>query len=351
MELLQEMLESPTVWLLIGLGLVYVAGRVLLVSLVDVKHATSAQLGRATALPIGLAAAMAVALGRPDAGVALLFATAVGALTLVTGLTASVEPAGPVPVVWRRVWIFLIPTALLALLAGFSGQLTLTHALVFGVQGGLVLLVVEAAREEFDDEPMPVLPAAAVVPQRRRWARGVEAGLAGAVLLAGSWLMLDASPQPRSAVARFSDALLAVGVWSPVLLLPMVGSAATMAQAGRTTAVVGGAVVLALINLCVMVPVVILVWHAWPWIERTIAGGRVIASTTRAVEVEVLSRTPLNFPMASWRLDSVILLILAVALLPVAMGRWTLGRREGVALVVLYALYLIGSAMVGTRYY
>lgn len=162
--------------------------------------------------------------------------------------------------------------------------------------------------------------------------------------------MFEASAQPGSRVARFSDVLLAVGVWSPVLLLPLIGAAATLAQKGRTTSVVGGAVTLTLINLCVILPTAIVAWYVMPIVHYALAGGPAVASTTRGVEAGALQVTPLHFPMVTWRLDSVILLVLAVALLPVALGRWTIGRREGVALVVLYALYLVGSAMLGTRY-
>lgn len=350
MERIGELLRSPTAWLLLGLVLVYIAGRVLLAALLDVKRATAAQLGRATALPIGLAALVAVVLGRPDAAVAVLLATSVGALTLVVGLTASVEPSEPVPVVWRRVWLFLIPTAVLVLLAGFAGQLTLTHAAILALQGGLILLVADVRPGEIDDEPLPALNPEPPAQPPAGWGRRLEAGLSGAVLLVGSWVMFEASAQPGSRVARFSDVLLAVGVWSPVLLLPLIGAAATLAQKGRTTSVVGGAVTLTLINLCVILPTAIVAWYVMPIVHYALAGGPAVASTTRGVEAGALQVTPLHFPMVTWRLDSVILLVLAVALLPVALGRWTIGRREGVALVVLYALYLVGSAMLGTRY-
>jgi Ca2+/Na+ antiporter len=47
--------------------------------------------------------------------------------------------------------------------------------------------------------------------------------------------------------------------------------------------------------------------------------------------------------MRLWRVDSVALLILSILLLPVSVGRWTLTRIEGMALVGLYVAYLIAT--------
>jgi Ca2+/Na+ antiporter len=61
------------------------------------------------------------------------------------------------------------------------------------------------------------------------------------------------------------------------------------------------------------------------------------------------SLEPIYYPMAVWRVDTVVLILLALLLLPVGMGRWTLGRREGAGLIIGYAAYLVLTAMMGTR--
>jgi hypothetical protein len=56
------------------------------------------------------------------------------------------------------------------------------------------------------------------------------------------------------------------------------------------------------------------------------------------------------YPMAAWRLDTVILVVLGLVVLPVALGRWTLSRRDGLLLVIAYALYLTLTAILGRRW-
>src|SRR5690606_26330144 len=86
-------------------------------------------------------AALALAMDRPGIAVGMLFATSVAALSLVAGLSAMIAPIPALPPASRRVWFFLLPIAILALLAGLSGQFTLTHAAVLAMQGALILYV------------------------------------------------------------------------------------------------------------------------------------------------------------------------------------------------------------------
>ena len=85
-----------------------------------------------------------------------------------------------------------------------------------------------------------------------------------------------------------------------------------------------------LLNLCLLLPVLAIAWR----VRRMLAPW--------ATEPEWLP-----FPMAAWRLDAVLILIVGAVLLPVALGRWKLGRTEGVVLVVVYAAYLGASSVLG----
>ena len=53
--------------------------------------------------------------------------------------------------------------------------------------------------------------------------------------------------------------------------------------------------------------------------------------------------------LPTWRVDSVVLVVLAFVLLPVSLGRWELGRWEGAGLILGYAMYLILEAAVTIR--
>jgi len=55
------------------------------------------------------------------------------------------------------------------------------------------------------------------------------------------------------------------------------------------------------------------------------------------------------FPLAAWRVDAVVLTVLGFILIPVSLGRWELGRWEGVGLIIGYAMYLILEAAVTVR--
>jgi hypothetical protein len=63
--------------------------------------------------------------------------------------------------------------------------------------------------------------------------------------------------------------------------------------------------------------------------------------------VNHLRETP--FPLVSWRIDSVILVVLGFALIPVSLARWTFSRVESVVLIIAYAIYLWLVAFLSTR--
>ena len=51
--------------------------------------------------------------------------------------------------------------------------------------------------------------------------------------------------------------------------------------------------------------------------------------------------------LAVWRVDTALLIVFGLLLIPVSLGRLTLRKAEGLALAILYAVYLvISTAMV-----
>ncbi|MCC6239195.1 MAG: hypothetical protein IT448_02700 [Phycisphaerales bacterium] len=344
--------NNPTYRILAALVLLYIATRSALNAAFDPRTDTSGRLAWTMALPISLVAGLAVFMDRADLAIALLFASSVAALSLVSGLCAFLSPVKQVPACVGRIGLFLIPLALLAILTGFSGHLSLTHAVVFALQGLFIYYVRTDPSASLKNELAPVLlddlPATSAKPS---W-RVTELVLVGLTVLIATYLVNVSSTAASSPLVRFSDSLLAVGVFTPVLLLPMLGTGMVLIHKGRNIVTAHAAVLLAIINLCVILPLVITLCYFQPLLFRInhwLTGSRDAIAAGQAVSSWHLPYPP-SFPLATWRVDSVVLLILAVAALPVATNKLPLGRREGMALIMLYALYLITSALIGARY-
>ena len=53
--------------------------------------------------------------------------------------------------------------------------------------------------------------------------------------------------------------------------------------------------------------------------------------------------------MAVWRIDTVFLVAIGFFLVPIAIGRWTPGRREGFGLIIAYAIYVLLTTALNGR--
>ena len=141
----------------------------------------------AQCIAIACVCAVAVWLDYGEIAIGVLFSTAVGALSLHLGVTIASTPQSrmrarhsghgfdvvvndsdgptrdpsdqaPVPAVplrGHRAWAMILPASVLALMAGFSGKLTLLHGLLSAIQGLLVLIVWDRPREGTLAEPRP----------------------------------------------------------------------------------------------------------------------------------------------------------------------------------------------------
>jgi Ca2+/Na+ antiporter len=105
----------------------------------------------------------------------------------------------------------------------------------------------------------------------------------------------------------------------------MIPAVATLAERGRRNEAISVIVAFALLNVCVVLPAIIFVHHLIP------------AANTTIQPAEALD---LPFPILVWRLDTVLLSTVGLLLLPPAIGRWSLARGEGVALITAYVFYL-----------
>jgi Ca2+/Na+ antiporter len=126
-------------------------------------------------------------------------------------------------------------------------------------------------------------------------------------------------------VATIWGESIVVAVLAPVLVLPMLVSATSPGEKDRAGVAATGAMGVVLLNLCVLLPFVI--WSAYI--------SRMGDATSRGM----------IYSIVTWRVDNVVLIAMAFLVLPVALGRWKLGRAEGFTLVALYAVYVLMEAV------
>ena len=329
-------------------------------------------------LPVATMAIVATLAQQTDIALGVLFATSVAALSLVLGIVTvthefgrratepggfpviesrdadpprgvqSVEaPQGPTAV-GRRLWAFVLPAGLIILLAGFTGRLNGLHAMLLAIEG-LVILSVWNARGEFD-EIDAAAPAPEAVPRTTRGMlrRTVEFALAVVLALLASWAGVRATRDVSREIGLVSGGFVAAMLVAPALVLPMIGSGMALARANLYSGAITASVGLVLLNLCFGLPLVIGTWYARPmWPDRTdrlvamIAPAEDAPTTAPVTDVNPAAPDPsIRFPIALWRVDTVVLILLGLVLLPLSVGRWLPGKFEGVLLVFVYVIYM-----------
>jgi hypothetical protein len=300
-------------------------------------------------LPIAVTAIIAVQLRRPEIAVALAFSTSVAALSFVLGVLTYIAPMSAPPVS-RRAWPFVLPAALLALVAGFSGEFTWVHALAMSVLGGAVYSAWREAVARGEAEAVvDAVAAADAGPDQRRpvWMIGAELFLALALALLGGWAAVTLASRAAATVPLVSTRLVTVAILTPLLSMPMLTSVAPDRAAAHTSSMASTLVALVLLNLCGLLPLLTALWHlhAGASASNSVAD----ASLSHLVLSMTANAPPMPYPLATWRIDAVVMTVLGLAMVPVALGRWELGRWEAVGLVAGYALYLAISAAVSIK--
>ena len=304
-------------------------------------------------LPIAITALVAVQLRKPEIAVALAFSTSVAALSFVLGVLTYIAPMETAPAS-RRAWPFVLPAALLALVAGFSGQFTWVHALAMLVLGGAVYSAWREAVARGEAEAVVEAVAAADASNenaapavRPPWVLAAEILLAAALAVVGGWAAVTLASRAAATLPLVSTRLVTIAILTPLLSMPMLSAAPPERAAAHTSSMASTLVALALLNLCGLLPLLTILWHLHG--GATAASGVAGATTTQYVLAMTANAPPMPFPLATWRIDAVVLTVLGLAMVPVALGRWELGRWEAVGLVAGYALYLAISAAVSVR--
>jgi Ca2+/Na+ antiporter len=283
-------------------------------------------------LPICASTLAATLMGQAGVAIGLVFGSSVACLSLVMGLSSCFGGVRELPPN-SRLWCLVMPAALLVLMMGFHGSFMLIHGAMLLIMGGAFLAV-------WVENPAPTGPPMAIPSETPAAPVQPIPATVGAILLAalGAWVAVRGAISTGEHSRMLPADLLAATVLSPLLLLPALGSATTVAQRGQMGHVVTALCGTVLLNLCLLLPLVIFSdWIHGIWTHPQLADA--------AAVVGAAARTT-PFPVVTWRVDTVVLVVLGFALIPVATGRWLPDRFESVLLIAAYIAYLFVKAIV-----
>lgn len=319
-------IQSALAALLGGLVLLYASALSLAGSMVGVDEVTAGRRAISHAIPIAITAIIAALMGHLAMALGILTATAVAAVSLAPGIALVISSTQPITPQWARRWRTLLPAALVLWLIGFSSEIDLIQACFLVIEGLALVLI---WREPSEATAAP--PAQQPITVGRFILILLGIGLA----IVGAPLAISGSAQQQFNLP-LTLGIVAAGILAPILILPILSESARLAERGRGAEARTAQVGLALINICLLIPVIVFIGYGYPHHSITAATA---PSTQPAV---VNFATP--FPIGIWRVDSVLLVVLGLWLLASTLGRWTSTKIEGVILIILYAAYLVSIA-------
>ena len=308
---------SGEILLVGGIVLQYIATRFSMAALGRADGSAPGWQAIAQWLPILATAIAASVMHLPEMAICLVFGSSVASLSLVMGMTGYVAPVTP-PMPQRRLWPLVLPAAIFLLLAGFRGKLTWLHAVML-LGMGLAFLAVWTERPD----PATMPPGSYVPPPSK------AVLMIPAILLVGLGAAVTVYGTTRTSSRILTPDLLAATILSPLLLLPMLGAGTMLAQNGHTDRAITSLCGTVLLNLCLLLPAIVLVEYA-----RGFHHGHA---------------QPISFPLITWRVDAVLLVVLGFPLMPLAFGRWIPERIESVVLIAVYAGYLIAETTLSAK--
>ena len=291
-------------------------------------------------LPIAITALFAASLGQSAMAIAIVSGASVACLSTVAGFIVLAAPLRDVPDPLRGLWQFLAPGTLLVFLLGFRGTLGLLEAAILLGQGALALslyprsvMFVEPADQSTADS--------STSPPLLSWphTRIFEATLSILLCLVGAWGATRGATKLNELDFRYPSEVLAALLVGLVLAMPMVSTGVPIAMRGRGWAAIGAGVNVVYLNLCLLLPLIILVSGARQWI----LGQRIAATTSWNV------LPPTLYPRIAWRIDAVALLMLSLLFVPVAGRRLQLDRKLGACLILAYVAYMLSMLWMAAR--
>ena len=332
------------VTLMLAAALLYAAARIATFALARPDGSDAGRRAVAQWTPIAGTVLAAICLNRADIALALVLGTSVACLSLAVGMVTFLNPMQALPPS-RKSWPFVLPATLLVLMAGFSAHLAWWHAIMLLALGGAILAV------WLESPETPESPGASQA------ARPPNGQAAIVMIISTSLIDLGGVLAVRGTLATCSvrdpssrmifPGTLAATILSPLLILPTLGTASTVAQRGYPGRAVSALVGTVLLNLCLLLPIAILLWHLNPGNWHFWQGWHF--HITKALDIRWNRRHTLPFDIAAWQIETVSLIVLGFGLLPVSMGRWTLGRIESALLLLSYGAYIVMLAAFGVN--
>jgi hypothetical protein len=354
---LEPLIHRGPAMLLGGMVALFACSRMLAVILPRQRDALGVR-ALAYFIPIAAASLVAALLGRPEIAVAIVFGTSVGAMTSVVGFIAVGEPLDSGPPRWRRLWPFLLAAALLVFVIGFKGTFNWHDAIALATEGLILYTLWNDRADASPATPQTVLsaavaPATGPIPLNYAAPGTSPCTVAGILLLIlellmvavllwlGGWSVTRGTVAIAPALRGMSTSGLAGSLVSLSMVLPMMFGSWRLSTGGRGWAPVTTQIGVVMLNLCALLPILILLPYAAVHIPQVahFAGDSMLWN-------EQLPKL-LIFPSPMWRIDNVILIIMGVFLLPVAIGKWNLGREEGMVLIAAYFFYLTATVASG----
>lgn len=268
--------------------------------------------------------------------VSAIFAASVG-ISLVLGSVLLSSTTHTIVDSHQREWSFVLPTALVLMLMGLKSQLSLARALILVAESVVVLMLWTDPRRM-----RPVSTSVELHPHRtpQVWANIAQGCWRLHMRESGvCWL----SPAAGKVWRRWrlpGNGFISAVLIGPAMMLPLVGTGTQLANEHRQGEVLSTLVSLVLINVLVILPAAIIT----AWFDHLAAWQRLQPASTDPIVVRLLNRPVLPFPHAAWRVDTMMILILAMFLVPLSLNRWLPSRLEGFALIFAYVCYLLMSA-------
>jgi Ca2+/Na+ antiporter len=328
---------SPVIYVAIGAGIL--GGAALFASIAAAgKFGLSP--GRRALIhwtPIAITVLVARALGGWEIALGLIFGTSVAVMSTVLGSVSTMAPVGPAPNNYKRLWPFTLVAALIVFVSGFNGLLTWKHGMALLVEGlALYSLWRDSEDREWID-PVQHRPEDLVSPDTQWIALTIGVLLA----MAGAYLATRGTADLQHTRVRLSPGTISATLLSLMLAAPMVQGDRRLAAVGASWVAATAEFGVVLLNLCLLLPIISFVPYVTAYFRAARAGhGALIDWSLYSPQVTV-------FPLAVWRIDTVSIVLLSLLMLPVSMGKWNLGREEGVVLIVVYCIYLAAVTIAG----
>ncbi len=319
----------------------YIASKAAVDATIGRGKATAGRVAVAQWLPIAIVSIAAMLTHRPQVAVGIVFSTVVACMSLAAGAALYMAPlAGPATS--RRSWTLLTPAALLVFLTGFHGEISVIDAVILLTEGFFVLLL-------WTDRSIDAPDSTVVERKVARGSGGLRMSqLALAVVLAGvgAWFAMRGVDVASATTDLGSSGLLTATLLSPMLVLPIIGTGTELAQRNQSSTAVSANVGLSFLNIFVLLPLLVMISARQEIAWQLRHGWEVIRVSVNPNAMPVVAphfQSSLVFPLAVWRVDVVLVIALGLFLLPVAAGRWSLNKFHGLAMMFVYAIYLVLS--------